>query len=179
MAVRYFATVVGRRDGTTTSASLRDPGARRSGRRGGRRPRRAGPALAQPAGPAQRQGIGPRLLLTVVRNLVTDRIGPAPPAPVRSPRPPAGVWCKTATPTSSAPRSPSALPWTSCPPSTAPLRVELWRGQVAIVTVSASGIGLALAERFVSAGLSVVLADVEKDGWLPPKSRCGRGAWKR
>ncbi len=40
--------------------------------------------------------------------------------------------------------------------------MELWRGQVAVVTGAASGIGLELAERFVSAGLSVVLADVEK-----------------
>src|SRR5262245_14820103 len=40
--------------------------------------------------------------------------------------------------------------------------MELQRGQVAVVTGAASGIGLALAERFASAGLSVVLADVEK-----------------
>jgi NAD(P)-dependent dehydrogenase (short-subunit alcohol dehydrogenase family) len=40
--------------------------------------------------------------------------------------------------------------------------MELQRGQVAVVTGAASGIGLALAERFASAGLSVVLADIEK-----------------
>lgn len=40
--------------------------------------------------------------------------------------------------------------------------MELQRGQVAVVTGAASGIGLALAERLASAGLSIVLADVEK-----------------
>ena len=39
--------------------------------------------------------------------------------------------------------------------------MKLQRGQVAVVTGAASGIGLALVERFASAGLSVVLADVE------------------
>jgi len=38
-------------------------------------------------------------------------------------------------------------------------RMKLQRGQVAVVTGAASGIGLALAERFASMGLSVVLAD--------------------
>ena len=39
--------------------------------------------------------------------------------------------------------------------------MKLQQGQVAVVTGAASGIGLALAVRFASAGLSVVLADVE------------------
>jgi NAD(P)-dependent dehydrogenase (short-subunit alcohol dehydrogenase family) len=39
--------------------------------------------------------------------------------------------------------------------------MKLQRGQVAVITGAASGIGLALAVRFASAGLSVVLADVE------------------
>jgi NAD(P)-dependent dehydrogenase (short-subunit alcohol dehydrogenase family) len=39
--------------------------------------------------------------------------------------------------------------------------MKLQRGQVAVVTGAASGIGLALAVRFANAGLSVVLADVE------------------
>jgi NAD(P)-dependent dehydrogenase (short-subunit alcohol dehydrogenase family) len=41
--------------------------------------------------------------------------------------------------------------------------MELAQGKVAVVTGAASGIGLALAERFASAGLSVVLADVQED----------------
>ena len=40
--------------------------------------------------------------------------------------------------------------------------MELTEGKVAVVTGAASGIGLALAERFARAGLSVVLADVEE-----------------
>jgi len=40
--------------------------------------------------------------------------------------------------------------------------VELTAGKVAVVTGAASGIGLALAERFARAGLDVVLADVEQ-----------------
>lgn len=40
--------------------------------------------------------------------------------------------------------------------------VELTEGKVAVVTGAASGIGLALAERFARAGLDVVLADVER-----------------
>ena len=40
--------------------------------------------------------------------------------------------------------------------------MELVAGKVAVVTGAASGIGLALAERFARAGLDVVLADVEK-----------------
>jgi NAD(P)-dependent dehydrogenase (short-subunit alcohol dehydrogenase family) len=41
--------------------------------------------------------------------------------------------------------------------------MELTPGQVAVVTGAGSGIGLALAERFASAGLHVVLADVQAD----------------
>jgi NAD(P)-dependent dehydrogenase (short-subunit alcohol dehydrogenase family) len=40
--------------------------------------------------------------------------------------------------------------------------MKLERGKVAVVTGAAGGIGLALAERFAGAGLSVVLADVEE-----------------
>src|SRR6201993_896176 len=40
--------------------------------------------------------------------------------------------------------------------------MELASGKVAVVTGAASGIGLALAERFAPAGLDVVLADVEE-----------------
>jgi NAD(P)-dependent dehydrogenase (short-subunit alcohol dehydrogenase family) len=40
--------------------------------------------------------------------------------------------------------------------------MELTTGKVAVVTGAASGIGLALAERFARAGLHVVLADIEQ-----------------
>jgi NAD(P)-dependent dehydrogenase (short-subunit alcohol dehydrogenase family) len=40
--------------------------------------------------------------------------------------------------------------------------MELTAGKVAVVTGAASGIGLALAERFARAGMDVVLADVEE-----------------
>ena len=40
--------------------------------------------------------------------------------------------------------------------------MELTSGKVAVVTGAASGIGLALAERFARAGLNVVMADVEQ-----------------
>jgi NAD(P)-dependent dehydrogenase (short-subunit alcohol dehydrogenase family) len=40
--------------------------------------------------------------------------------------------------------------------------MELQAGQVAVVTGAASGIGLALAERFATAGLHIVMADVEE-----------------
>jgi NAD(P)-dependent dehydrogenase (short-subunit alcohol dehydrogenase family) len=40
--------------------------------------------------------------------------------------------------------------------------MELTAGKVAVVTGAASGIGLALAERFARAGLNVVLADIEE-----------------
>jgi NAD(P)-dependent dehydrogenase (short-subunit alcohol dehydrogenase family) len=41
--------------------------------------------------------------------------------------------------------------------------MELIRGNVAVVTGAASGIGFALAERFATAGLNIVLADVQDD----------------
>lgn len=41
--------------------------------------------------------------------------------------------------------------------------MELQKGQVAVVTGAASGIGLALANAFAAAGCSVVLADVQAD----------------
>jgi NAD(P)-dependent dehydrogenase (short-subunit alcohol dehydrogenase family) len=41
--------------------------------------------------------------------------------------------------------------------------MELTKGQVAVVTGAASGIGLALANRLAGAGLHVVLADVEEE----------------
>ena len=37
------------------------------------------------------------------------------------------------------------------------------RGKVAVVTGAASGIGYALAARFVAEGMGVVLADIERD----------------
>jgi NAD(P)-dependent dehydrogenase (short-subunit alcohol dehydrogenase family) len=42
--------------------------------------------------------------------------------------------------------------------------MKLEAGKVAVVTGGASGIGLALAERFASAGMHVVLADVDEAG---------------
>jgi NAD(P)-dependent dehydrogenase (short-subunit alcohol dehydrogenase family) len=42
--------------------------------------------------------------------------------------------------------------------------VELTAGKVAVVTGAASGIGMALAERFADSGLHVVLADVDEAG---------------
>jgi NAD(P)-dependent dehydrogenase (short-subunit alcohol dehydrogenase family) len=42
------------------------------------------------------------------------------------------------------------------------MTVELTAGKVAVVTGAASGIGMALAERFADSGLNVVLADVDE-----------------
>ena len=42
--------------------------------------------------------------------------------------------------------------------------MQLEAGKVAVVTGAASGIGLALAERFATAGMHVVLADVDEAG---------------
>jgi NAD(P)-dependent dehydrogenase (short-subunit alcohol dehydrogenase family) len=41
--------------------------------------------------------------------------------------------------------------------------MELIKGQVALVTGGASGIGLAMAERFAKAGLNLVIGDVQED----------------
>ena len=49
--------------------------------------------------------------------------------------------------------------------------MELRRGQVAVVTGGASGIGLAMAESFARAGLSIVLADVQVDALVPAEQR--------
>lgn len=54
--------------------------------------------------------------------------------------------------------------------------MDLERGQVAVVTGAASGIGLALADRFGRAGLNVVLADVEDDALAQAAEQvAGRG----
>src|SRR3954454_25338544 len=42
--------------------------------------------------------------------------------------------------------------------------MKLDKGKVAVVTGAASGIGLALAQRFAQSGMNVVLADVDEDG---------------
>lgn len=44
------------------------------------------------------------------------------------------------------------------------MAVDLTPGKVAVVTGAASGIGLALADRFAASGLNVVLADVDEAG---------------
>ncbi len=49
--------------------------------------------------------------------------------------------------------------------------MELSKGQVAVVTGGASGIGLALAESFARAGLSIVLADVQTDALAAAEQR--------
>jgi NAD(P)-dependent dehydrogenase (short-subunit alcohol dehydrogenase family) len=49
--------------------------------------------------------------------------------------------------------------------------MELSRGKVAVVTGAASGIGLALAERFARSGLQIVLADVDEDGLAAAERR--------
>ena len=51
--------------------------------------------------------------------------------------------------------------------------MELRRGQVAVVTGGASGIGLALAESMAHAGLSIVLADVQTDALAAAEKRIG------
>lgn len=48
-------------------------------------------------------------------------------------------------------------------------------GKVAVVTGAASGIGLALTERFAAEGLSVVMADVEEARLSEEATRLGRG----
>jgi NAD(P)-dependent dehydrogenase (short-subunit alcohol dehydrogenase family) len=50
--------------------------------------------------------------------------------------------------------------------------MDLTRGRVAVVTGAASGIGLALAERFSRSGLNVVLADVDETGLDAAVERC-------
>lgn len=49
--------------------------------------------------------------------------------------------------------------------------MELRRGQVAVVTGGASGIGFALAEAFARVGLSIVLADVQVDALATAEQR--------
>ena len=51
--------------------------------------------------------------------------------------------------------------------------VENLAGKVAVVTGAASGIGLALAERFAAEGMKVVMADIEAG---PPRDGVGGGA---
>jgi len=51
--------------------------------------------------------------------------------------------------------------------------MELKRGQVAVVTGAASGIGYALAEGFAQKGLNIVLADVQDDALAAAAERIG------
>jgi NAD(P)-dependent dehydrogenase (short-subunit alcohol dehydrogenase family) len=51
--------------------------------------------------------------------------------------------------------------------------MRLEAGKVAVVTGAASGIGLALAERFATAGMHVVLADVDESGLAAAAERVG------
>jgi NAD(P)-dependent dehydrogenase (short-subunit alcohol dehydrogenase family) len=51
--------------------------------------------------------------------------------------------------------------------------MELVRGNVAVVTGGASGIGFAMAERFATAGLNVVLADVQDDALSAAAAKIG------
>src|SRR5437868_6186925 len=48
-------------------------------------------------------------------------------------------------------------------------RMKELHGKVAVVTGAASGIGRAMADRFVAEGMKVVLADVENAGWSRPR----------
>jgi NAD(P)-dependent dehydrogenase (short-subunit alcohol dehydrogenase family) len=52
--------------------------------------------------------------------------------------------------------------------------MELTAGKVAVVTGAASGIGLALAERFALGGLDVVLADVEQNALAAAEQKISR-----
>ncbi|MGZ6725659.1 MAG: SDR family NAD(P)-dependent oxidoreductase, partial [Solirubrobacteraceae bacterium] len=51
--------------------------------------------------------------------------------------------------------------------------MKLEAGKVAVVTGAASGIGLALAERFAEDGLNVVLADIEETALASAADRIG------
>lgn len=52
--------------------------------------------------------------------------------------------------------------------------MKLAAGQVAVVTGGASGIGLAIADRFAAQGLAVVATDVRKDTLMTAEERLGR-----
>ena len=52
--------------------------------------------------------------------------------------------------------------------------MQLVKGNVAVVTGAASGIGLALAERFASSGMHVVLADVDDAGLVAAAKQIAR-----
>jgi NAD(P)-dependent dehydrogenase (short-subunit alcohol dehydrogenase family) len=51
--------------------------------------------------------------------------------------------------------------------------MKLEAGKIAVVTGGASGIGFALADRFASAGMHVVLADVDEDGLAAAAAKIG------
>ena len=51
--------------------------------------------------------------------------------------------------------------------------MKLEAGKVAVVTGAASGIGFALADRFASAGMHVVLADVDEAGLAAAAEKIG------
>src|SRR5580693_683088 len=66
------------------------------------------------------------------------------------------------------PSSPTSQVWDrrACPHGTLRydrLAMEQLQGRTAVVTGAASGIGLAVAEAFVGAGMRVVMADVDED----------------